>query len=786
MSTIAQFLQDLSVSGIQVALQNGCVHVSGPATTLTPDMRWLLQSRREELQGWLSMTELSEDHIALPARADASVSVVSASVMAQASGASATAHRGGIAVLPTTTKALAHPASSALAYVTTARTLLPTVVSLAHTHCAGPGRVALDLETTGLNPRKHKVVSIALGVPGRVTILDVRPYYTLPVHEQGRWCEALRQLLHYGGTTWVGQNLKFDWQFLAAHFGAHPDIVYDTMLAEQVLFGAKQERGRGGFSLREIAARYQLPVSKEERSWFENLDQRSAEWEAPFPDEQLRYMVQDVEVPYRLAGMQQDLLERHQLQDIATLECSCLPALAAIELHGTLIDRERWRQALQRKEARRDALATSLLEKLGEPLSLARERQAETYQHYQQAQQAEEKRLMRMYTTDETVRRAQSWEAFRTQGLQAWTSAHPEPPKPPAANQSLNLSSASQLLTALNQLGIPVTSTKEEALEEYASTHPMVAELLAWKKLEHFCNAFGEKLLEYIQDDGRIHAHFAQVGAVSGRIICSKPNLQQIPKKREQEAEEEDIRRCFVAPAGSVLLTSDLSNIELRILAEVSYDETMLRLFAEGRDLHAETAKLMFRLPAETNTKEHLYQGVVVREIAKQINYGLSYGMSAYGLADRVNVSVDEARNLMRIYAQTYPGADRWLRQAAQRAQKCGYAASCSGRKRFFSFTGIDKAQRGSLERISRNHPIQATNADILKRAMAILYEVLPAGAHLVLVVHDEIVIECPEPLVEQTTILLKEALVEACRADLKLVHIPEPEVLIAPYWQKG
>ena len=464
----------------------------------------------------------------------------------------------------------------------------------------------------------------------------------------------------------MGQNLTFDWQFLAAHFGAHLDTVYDTMLVEQMLHGMKQERGRAGFGLRDIAARYRLTVSKEERNWFQDLDTRPVDWAAPFPTEQVRYMVQDIEVPARIADMQHEALERHHLQGIAELEHACLPALAAIELHGVLIDQRPWRQAIQRKEARRDALAAGLAKVLGEALEQTRTQQNTAYQQYREALESEEKRLMHVYTTDAQVRRASSWEAFRAQGLNAWTSAHPAPSKPSAAGHAINLGSPSQVITALAQMGIHVTSTKEEVLEDYANAHPVIAELLAWRKLDHFCNAFGENLLEHIQEDGRIHAHFAQVGAVSGRIICSKPNLQQIPKKREEEADEEDIRRCFVAPAGSLLITSDLSNIELRILAEVARDETMLRFFAEGRDLHAETAKLMFRLPPDTNTKRHLYQGVVVREIAKTINYGLSYGMGAQSLASRVNVSVEEARELMKTYVRTYPGVDRWLRQAAR------------------------------------------------------------------------------------------------------------------------
>ncbi|HVU69827.1 MAG TPA: hypothetical protein VHD63_22020, partial [Ktedonobacteraceae bacterium] len=179
MSTPAQLLHDLASSGIQVVLQNGRVHVSAPQGALTPDLRWRLRESRDDLQCWLSLAEQAEP-------------------------------------------ALDAPASPV---VTTSETFLPTIVSLARAHCARPGRVAIDLETTGLDARRHKVVSIALGMPGHVTILDLRPYYTLPEQEQARWREALRHLLHYGGITWIGQNLKFDWQFLAAHFNVHLDTV---------------------------------------------------------------------------------------------------------------------------------------------------------------------------------------------------------------------------------------------------------------------------------------------------------------------------------------------------------------------------------------------------------------------------------------------------------------------------------------------------------------------------------------------------------------------------------
>lgn len=814
MTMLTQLLHELRTSGIGVVLQNGRVHITAPLGVLTEEMRLRLREHRGELYAWLTGSALCET---VPG--DASVQMARSTLVAATtvqpvqsapeatrvdhatqtvtsmkparpvqclvptphtvqSAATTETARAGLAVMAreemvrvaqtstageeaspliqaardtrvevaspgpavTGTWKIAHPAQPvtlpeqgtyasvpALARLTRAETFVEEVEELSRELLAleGPRRVALDLETTGLDARRDRVVSLALGVPGHVSILDLRPYYALPEHERERWRSALQKLLHrrYEAlVTWIGQNIKFDWGFLAHHFGVHLDPVYDVMLAEQVLHGEREERGYISFNLRAIAARYGLAVSKEERCWFQRLDQRPEQWAAPFPVEQVRYMLQDIEIPFSIAQKQQPQLERMGLREIAELENTCLPALTAMELHGVLIDPERWRAALGRKRSRRDELAETL-------------------------------RVAFAQVGEETRR-------------------------------PINLNSPRQLIAALARLGIEVSSTSEEVLEEFAD-NPLVAQLLAWRKLEHFCSAFGENLLKYIQDDGRIHAHFAQIGAVSGRIVCSKPNLQQIPKQRQEEADEEDIRRCFIAPAGSLLIKSDLSNIELRILAEVSRDETMLRLFAEGCDLHAETARLMFHLPPEADTRKQFHQGIAVREIAKTINYGLAYGMGTHSLARRLHIDPREARELIKIYFGTYPGVDRWLKQVARQARAQGYTSSLSGRTRFLPFEETETFRQFGLERIARNHPIQATNADILKRAIAILYDVLPAGAHLVLVVHDEIVLECPTPLVEEVSSLLKEALIVACRADLTLVHIPEPEVLVAPYWKK-
>ncbi|HZR41701.1 MAG TPA: DNA polymerase, partial [Ktedonobacteraceae bacterium] len=680
------------------------------------------------------------------------------------------------------------PAIHLISHATFVQDVLALAQQIAHD---GHKRLALDLETTSLDAQEGKIVSLALGLPGNVTILDLRPYESLPQEEQFRWRQALMTLLQLPEVMWIGHNLKFDWTFLQVRLGIRLRQVYDTMLVEHLLrCTGLEEHGKVSVSLLETAKRYGFSVTKEQRSWFERLDTRTQEWTSPFPPEQLTYMAQDIEVPCQIAERQAPLVQRYGLEEVVRLENQTLPAIASMEIRGALIDQVRWKQVLERKRERQAVLEQELVETLGAALFAARQRSypehIKQYEAYQQALHAEEKRLMHVYNTTSEVQRKSTWSAFLQTERLTWKAQHPEPKKPESPTTSIKLTSSDQLIEALGQLDIHVTSTKEEVLEEYEQRYPVIGRLLQWRKLSHFCSSFGENLLAFIGPDGRFHATFHQMGAVSGRIICVKPGLQQIPKKRTQEPEEEDVRRCFIAPAGYRLLKTDLSNIELRILAEVAHDQVMLRLFAQGEDLHDAVARLLFKLSPETDTRQYLYKGVVVRDIAKTINYGLSYGMGPQRLANRVGVSIEEARGMMRTFFETYSGVANWLRQAAQRATREGYVASLSGRKRFFHFEGRSRSERGSLERSAKNHGIQGSNADILKRAMALLYETLPEQVSIILTVHDEIVLECPEAMVAEATEILKSAMMQACRHYLKIVHIPEPEVLDALYWKKG
>lgn len=618
--------------------------------------------------------------------------------------------------------------------------------------------IALDCETTSLDRYQAKIVTVQLGKPGQVHILDVRSFYGLSVDEQQTWKGAFQRLFRVPGVTWLGHNLKFDWLFLVQHFGIRPGVTYDTMLAEQCL-----HNGKDGVKLdmKEAAARYGLSVSKEEQTSTVDLDKKPG-WDKPFSTELIAYMVQDVEVPHQLYAAQQPLLQQHDLQRVVALENAALRTVVAMEARGALIDRVQLEKIATSKRQRQADLEQKLLPVL-EP---AYQRMV---QRHKSARQVFEKQLVKDY---QAVSGTMSFERFYKTRLAAWEREHPHTAR---KSEAFKLSSSGHLRAALAEIEVVVEDTKAETLEAVAGRHDCIPDLLEWKKLQTSLTTFCSKLPTHIGPDGRIHTNFRTV--VSGRYVTATPNLQAIPKARDGEPAEEDPRRCIVAAAGHKLLAADLSNIELRILAEIAKDATMLRLFAEGKDLHAETAKLMFNLPPETDTKKHLVHGKSARQIAKTINFGLAYGMGAQGLSDRTGVDLETAKELMQRYFATYRGVAMYLKRAGREALQRGYAVTLSGRRRYYPV--------GGSELSAKNHPIQGTNADILKRALTLLYERLPGDVAVVLTIHDEIVLECPEAKIEEAVRILQECMLDACRDFLKEVTIPTPDVLVADYWKK-
>src|SRR6185369_1070642 len=219
-------------------------------------------------------------------------------------------------------------------------------------------------------------------------------------------------------------------------------------------------------------------------------------------------------------------------------------------------------------------------------------------------------------------------------------------------------------------------------LEKQGARHEIIAKMIKWKKLEKFATSFGDAVLKYVSSDGRIHANFNQLVS-TGRMNCKSPNLQQIPKAGEDDSY--DVRKCFIASPGYTLLIADLSNIELRILADLSRDRNMLRFFAEKKDLHSETARIMFGLTEEDDPEKLYKNGVTLRQIAKNINFGIAYGMGPGRLSDQIGSTLEVAKELLAAYKSTYPELIRYLNRSGSQGVGQKYAVTFSGRRRNFA-----------------------------------------------------------------------------------------------------
>jgi DNA polymerase-1 len=318
-----------------------------------------------------------------------------------------------------------------------------------------------------------------------------------------------------------------------------------------------------------------------------------------------------------------------------------------------------------------------------------------------------------------------------------------------AAGQPFNLGSPKQLGEILfGVLKLPVTkktmsgapSTDEDVLAKLAEDYPLPKILLEYRGCSKLKSTYTDKLPRMVNPrTGRVHTSFSQATAVTGRLSSNEPNLQNIPIRTP---EGRRIREAFVAPPGSLIVSADYSQIELRIMAHLSRDESLLRAFSEGMDVHRATASEVFGVPpAEVSAEQRRY--------AKTINFGLIYGMSAFGLAAQLGIERDAARSWIERYFARYPGVKRYMDDTRAQAKAQGYVETVLGRRLWLpEINSPNGPRRGAAERQAINAPLQGTAADIVKLAMIEVQRWLDAGglaSRLVLQVHDELVLEVPE-----------------------------------------
>ena len=322
------------------------------------------------------------------------------------------------------------------------------------------------------------------------------------------------------------------------------------------------------------------------------------------------------------------------------------------------------------------------------------------------------------------------------------------------AGRSFNLDSPKQLCALLfDELGLPALvktpkgqpSTNEEALEAIAHLHELPRVILEYRGLAKLRSTYTDKLPEMVNPDtGRVHTSYHQAGAATGRLSSSDPNLQNIPIRTEDGRR---IRRAFVAPPGRKLIACDYSQIELRIMAHLSQDPGLLGAFASGADIHRATAAEVFGRPLEEVT-------VNERRAAKAINFGLMYGMGAFGLARQLGIDRGQAQDYIALYFSRYPGVRDYMERTRELARERGFVETVSGRRLHLEYINArNAAQRAGAERAAINAPMQGTAADIIKRAM-IAVDAWLAGhagsAQMILQVHDELVFEADEAFVPE------------------------------------
>ena len=317
------------------------------------------------------------------------------------------------------------------------------------------------------------------------------------------------------------------------------------------------------------------------------------------------------------------------------------------------------------------------------------------------------------------------------------------------AGQPFNLSSPKQLGEIFfDKLGMPVVkktatgarSTDEEVLEKLAEDYPLPAKLLEHRSLTKLKGTYTDKLAQLaLPSTGRVHTHYAQAVAVTGRLSSNDPNLQNIPIRT---AEGRRVREAFVAPAGCVIASADYSQIELRIMAHISDDAALLKAFHDGLDVHRATAAEVFGVALDQVSSEQ-------RRYAKVINFGLIYGMSAFGLARNLGIDNTAAKNYIQRYFERYPGVKQYMEVTRETARKQGYVETVFGRR--LQLGGIQTAkgaQLAGLERAAINAPMQGTAADLIKLSMNAVQEVLDRearGTKMIMQVHDELVFEVPQ-----------------------------------------
>jgi DNA polymerase-1 len=573
--------------------------------------------------------------------------------------------------------------------------------------------IAFDTETTSTEEVQADIVGISLAVKAG------HGYYIPVGHLTGRNLplEQVISILHDPLTDphipKVAHNAKYDYVVLVRHGLAVTPITFDTMIAEFLVDPSSHNLGLKNLAFARLGdemTHIEELIGKGKKQI--SMAEVAIESAAP-------YAAADAETTLRLLPIMQAEIERvHAAKLMAEIEMPLIPVLADMEMTGILLDLPFFKKLSEELTRRMAEIEKQVFEAVGKPFNLNSTQQL-------------------------------SGVLFDRLRLQ--------PPDRGRKTASGHYSTAGDVLDALS------------------GQHPVVDWIIEHRELSKLKSTYVDALPAAVDSKtGRVHTSYSQIGAVTGRLSSSNPNLQNIPIRTE---EGRRVRNGFIAGQGNVLLSVDYSQIELRIVAHMAQDKAMLDAFRAGQDIHAATAAAIYNVPLAQVTKE-------MRRHAKAINFGLIYGMSAFGLTRSTELTLAEADEFVKAYFTQFPGVKTYLDGIRKQAARDGYVETLLGRRRYFPAlqSRLNMTVKNREEREAINAPIQGTAADIMKIAMLHIPSALKdtgLQARMLLQVHDELVLEVPKEELEKTYKLVQSLMASAYKLDIPL----STEARSGPSW---
>ena len=579
--------------------------------------------------------------------------------------------------------------------------------------------VAVDTETSALDAMQADLVGVSLAIGPNQACYIPLGHFNEGGGGEDMFAEKpqqiaretalamLKPLLESDAVLKVGQNIKYDLNVLARH-GIAVAPIEDTMIVSFALDAGRSQDGiGGGHGMDELAQRHLGHTCLTFKEICGTGKKAIPFGEVPI-DRATEYAAEDADVTWRLyTHLKPRLAVEGGTRVYERVDRPLIPVVAGMERHGIKVDRQQL-AALSERFARETArLEGEIHEIAGQEFTVGSPKQLGDILFDKMGYKGGKKGKSGQYSTDQSV------------------------------------------LEKLDATGAPIAT-----------------KVLEWRQLAKLKSTYSDALQQAINPQtSRVHTSYSLVGAQTGRLSSTDPNLQNIPIRTEIGRE---IRQAFVADEGNVLLAADYSQIELRLAAHMADVAPLREAFAAGEDIHARTAQEMFG-SVDRDTRAR----------AKTINFAILYGISRWGLAGRLGIEADEAQDLIDIYFARFPGIQRYIVNTMETVRERGYSQTLFGRKTWFPrINSKNQAERQGSERAAVNAPIQGTSADIIKRAMARMGPALaeaslkpdaPDGVRMLLQVHDELVFEMPEGLVEQAKPVIRSVMADAAGPAVEL-----------------